>query len=347
MDYDVTIGIPVYHVKEYIRQTLDSALAQTFPNIEYLICDDCGTDGSMDIVREYQQSHPRGKDIHIVRQPHNMGIGEARNRMMDEAQGKYFYSLDADDVIMPNAIELLYRMEQKYQAELVYGSHERMFLDGDNRCVKQYLYPFKVFTQPDEYANYAYHEWIQVNNWNYLINLDVIRQHQLRVAPVGHGYGEDFTFTVNLPTYVTRVVLLPDVTYRYCTVKHVHKGKRRKKMSRVMMDAAIHAVDQKKWRMELKGKPYQAKRCNILMMYSYSFVRQIITRKGEVEPPYANREIRNIMRHPMTFVEIIHSKEARLKNLLYGFFGILPPFLSVCLLTIIIRLTFINRYRLK
>lgn len=58
-NYEVTIGIPVYNVEKYIRLAMDSALAQTFENIEFLVLDDCGTDGSMDIVREYQQTHPR------------------------------------------------------------------------------------------------------------------------------------------------------------------------------------------------------------------------------------------------------------------------------------------------
>ena len=55
--YEVTIGIPVYNAEKYIRQTMNSALSQSFDSIEFLICDDCGTDRSMDIVREYQQSH--------------------------------------------------------------------------------------------------------------------------------------------------------------------------------------------------------------------------------------------------------------------------------------------------
>ena len=85
MEYDVTIGIPVYQVEKYIRESLESALSQTFPSIEFLICDDCGTDTSIAIVQEYQKKHSRGKDIRIVRQPHNMGLGCARNRMRVEA----------------------------------------------------------------------------------------------------------------------------------------------------------------------------------------------------------------------------------------------------------------------
>lgn len=48
--YEVTIGIPVYNVEKYIRLTMDSALAQTFNDIEFLVKDDCGTDSSIDIL---------------------------------------------------------------------------------------------------------------------------------------------------------------------------------------------------------------------------------------------------------------------------------------------------------
>ena len=180
MAYEVTIGIPVYNVEKYIRQTLDSALAQTFQNIEFLICDDCGTDSSISIVKEYQLQHPRGKDIRIVRQPYNKGIGEARNLMMEEASGRFFYSLDADDIITPTAIELLYTAAVQFDAELVYGSYERLFVNGNQRRSVQFPYPYKVFTEPDEYAMYAYNVGVQVMNWNYLINLDVIRRNHLK-----------------------------------------------------------------------------------------------------------------------------------------------------------------------
>ena len=86
MPYEVTIGIPVYNVEKYIRLTMDSALAQTFDNIEFLILDDCGTDKSMEIVRDYQQKHPRGNNIRIVRQPQNMGIGNGRNRIIEDTR---------------------------------------------------------------------------------------------------------------------------------------------------------------------------------------------------------------------------------------------------------------------
>ena len=337
MTYEVTIGIPVYNVEKYIRQTMDSALAQTFQSIEFIICDDCGNDSSIDIVKDYQQNHARGKDIRIVRQPHNMGIGAARNRMIDESHGRFFYSLDADDIITPDAIELLYNAAIKYSAELVYGSYERLYENEDKRRTVQYPYPFRVFTEPDEYATYAYRVGVQGMNWNYLISLDIIRNNHLRVTPVGHGYGEDFTFTVDLPTYVTRVVLLPNVTYQYIIEEKVFKEKRKKLISREQMDKSIAALDTAKHRTELKERPYYAKRCAKIMMYDFSFAYEIVKRRKDIVPPYTDSEIHHIMWHPMSLSEILKAKQARKQNLFTWMLSKSPSSLSVMLIWLFVK----------
>ena len=150
-NYDVTIGIPVYNVEKYIRLTMDSALAQTFPNIEFLVLDDCGQDGSMNIVREYQKTHPRGKDIRIVRQPQNGGLGRARNRIIEEAHGTYLYHLDADDAIAPNTIELLYEKALQYDADMVYGSYQRIEQFGGETKRTNYCYESMFFLNEYEF----------------------------------------------------------------------------------------------------------------------------------------------------------------------------------------------------
>ena len=103
-------------------------------------------------------------------------------------------------------------------------------------------------------------------------------------------------------------------------------------MSRNQMDESIKAIEIKKHRKELKTKPYYAKRCSILMMYDFSFVCQILIRRNEANPRYSNKEIHNIMNHPMTLSEILLSKQERIKNLGYYILWKLPSFLSVCLM---------------
>ena len=338
--YDVTIGIPVYNVEKHIRQTMDFALAQTFQSIEFLICDDCGTDSSIDIVKEYQQTHPRGKDIRIVHQPRNMGIGEARNRLIDEARGRFLYFLDADDMITPNAIELLFSKAQKHKAELVYGSFERLYVNGDARRTEQCIYPSRVFTQPDEYAVYAYKAYnygVHRMNWNYLVSLEVVRSCHLRVTPLSHGYGEDFTFTVDLPTYFTRVVLLSDVTYQYYIEEELFAGKRKKVMSRQQMDLAIDSLDKKKRRAELKGRRYYAMRMARLLMYDYSFVGQILSRRDEPEPRYTDQEIQHVMWCPMSLGEALAAGSCRKQLLVAWLLNRLPAALAVRMMSLVNR----------
>ena len=60
MRYNVTIGIPVYKSVDYIGQSIESALNQTYESVEFLIVDDMGDDGSIDVIRHIQDSHPRG-----------------------------------------------------------------------------------------------------------------------------------------------------------------------------------------------------------------------------------------------------------------------------------------------
>ena len=215
MPYDVTIGIPVYNVEKYIRQTLNSALAQTFPNIEFIICDDCGTDSSIDIVKEYQISHPRGKDIRIVKQHENLGVGCARNLIIEEAQSEYIFFLDSDDLIVENAIEFLYHYAKKFDADIVYGSMEKILVYENNKKIKSIHYPFSVFLEENEFAKYVYRKYdgIQASSCNCLVKLDIYRENSLRYYPI--NYWEDMIMSIIMPIYINRAVLLPDITYSY------------------------------------------------------------------------------------------------------------------------------------
>ena len=336
-EYEVSIGIPVYTVEKYIRLTMDSVLAQTFQSIEILICDDCGTDSSIPIIQEYQRNHPRGKDIRIIHHPHNMGIGAARNTMLNEAKGRYFYSIDADDAIEENTIELLYNTAKKYDAKIVYGSFDCIYekYNQTNKIVK-YPYTFKVFTEPDDYADYAYHVGIQGMNWNYLIDIDIIRSNNLQITPVSHGFGEDFTFTIDLPTYIDRAVLLPDITYHYY-IRGVDKHKLKKVLSHDQMILSVKAIDEKKRRRELLGKCYYSKRISKLMMIDCSFACVMLAKREGFDIPFSISEIRDVMWHPMSLREIVFAKSGRYQNVLYYIIGVVPPFICVWLLKLMIK----------
>lgn len=91
----VSIVIPLYNTEQYVQATLDSALAQTYPNIEILIVDDGSTDRGVKICQSF--SDPR---ITIIQQK-NRGLSGARNTGIRQATGDYIAFLDADDLWLP------------------------------------------------------------------------------------------------------------------------------------------------------------------------------------------------------------------------------------------------------
>mgnify|MGYP002852634797 CR=1 FL=1 len=340
MKYEVTIGIPVYNVEKYIRRAMESVLAQTFPSIEFLICDDCGTDSSMDIVREYQRSHPRGEDIRILKQPQNMGIGNSRNRLIEEVRSKYLYFMDSDDVIVPNTIELLYKAAQKYEAEIVYGSHERINAIGNIITKSSCSYPAKQFFNKDEFACWAYRKYngIQAMTWNILIDIDVYRKNGLRHQPV--NFWEDYLFTMDLPTYVSRVALLPDITYYYyCREGSLSNYQKRNHIDKEEIMITARGLDKLKWQSDrIRNKSYFPRRMYKLMVTDFYVVCEILKNKDIISPVFTNQELHELMRTPLSFGDIIQFRQARLLNMILYVFWILPAPLSVAFMKLVAKI---------
>lgn len=105
MEIAVSIIVPVYNVKDYVRQCLDSILNQTFRSFELIIVDDGSTDGSGQICEEYAGRDSRITVIHQL----NQGQSTARNTGIDRARGIYLSFIDSDDYIEPAMIETLHR----------------------------------------------------------------------------------------------------------------------------------------------------------------------------------------------------------------------------------------------
>ncbi|EAR22072.1 glycosyltransferase family 2 protein [Nitrococcus mobilis] len=95
----VTVLIPVHNRVGYIRDAIDSVLAQTFADFELLIIDDASSDGSADAVASYRD--PR---LRLLRNETNLGIPGSRNRGIDEARGEYLAFLDSDDRARPERL---------------------------------------------------------------------------------------------------------------------------------------------------------------------------------------------------------------------------------------------------
>lgn len=102
----VSVLMPVYRTNpDYLKDSINSILSQTFTKFEFIIIDDCPTDDREVIINQYND--PR---IRYYKNKENLGISETRNRLMDLAQGEYFAIFDHDDISDIRRLEL----ESKY-----------------------------------------------------------------------------------------------------------------------------------------------------------------------------------------------------------------------------------------
>lgn len=102
----VSVLIPAYNVELYLRECLDSVLAQTLSDWEIICVDDASTDKTLSILREYAYADAR---IQVYCHEKNRGQACGRNLALSHASGEYIYMLDADDMILPETLEELYR----------------------------------------------------------------------------------------------------------------------------------------------------------------------------------------------------------------------------------------------
>lgn len=112
----VSVIVPVYNCAPYLRQCLDSVVAQTECSWEIIAVDDGSTDGSIALLREYEER--LGGKMRVVEQE-NAGPARARNCAIDMAQGKYFAFLDADDFLDPRCFELAVGQAECTEAQIV------------------------------------------------------------------------------------------------------------------------------------------------------------------------------------------------------------------------------------
>lgn len=125
-----SIVTPLYNKALYIAETVDSVLAQTYTDFEFLIINDSSTDDSAEIVGSYTDSR-----IRLYTKP-NEGVSAARNFGILNATGDYICFLDADDLWRPNYLQELYNTIKKFPNASFYCCAWDIFIESTSNIIE-------------------------------------------------------------------------------------------------------------------------------------------------------------------------------------------------------------------
>ena len=209
---EVSIIVPVYQVEKYIRQCIDSILAQTFTDFELILVDDGSKDRSGQICDEYAGMDKRVKVIHQK----NSGVAAARNSGITCANGNYLCFVDADDWVEDSMIARCISQMKETDADILRHGHT-MELWKDGKCEnadKKNAPAFAKTLTHDQIAEKMELFWSNCSNyvWNYVFKKEVIGQIRFPALTIS----EDHVFVLKVLEKCQKICFLSGNEYHYC-----------------------------------------------------------------------------------------------------------------------------------
>ena len=218
----VSIIIPMYNAEKYIGECLDSILAQTFTDYEVIVVDDCSTDNSCAIVESYMPKFDTGGagKLNLIRSEKNSGsAGIPKNIGLKYSFGDYILFLDSDDLITKTALEELYTVAKKFDADVVHCERYFQFKDDIKNSTLEGYQTGELVKEPtlitEDFAERLkdlYNRRFIYNLWTKLIRREYIIKNNLQnISDVA----TDCNFTISLVCSAERYVRVPNIINFY------------------------------------------------------------------------------------------------------------------------------------
>lgn len=201
----ISIVIPAYNAAAFIAKTLDTILAQTYPNFEVVIINDGSKDNTLEIISDYAERDAR---IRVFSQE-NGGVSAARNTALTKVRGKYITYIDADDSVPPTALaDLLSLMAD--DVDMVVGSHYEVRIGKI-----PHLETPKTLLAAELEERFREFDPVVWWPWGKLFRTSVILDNNLQYD-TNITFGEDHIFNLLYGKHMTgKVVITDKIVYHY------------------------------------------------------------------------------------------------------------------------------------
>lgn len=209
----VSVIVPVFNVETYLPKCLDSILNQTLTDIEVICIDDCSSDNSYEILKEYQTKDSRLK---CYRNEKNIGQGLTRNKGIDIAQGEYIAFVDSDDWIELDMYESLYKASYLHKYDLICCNLIYDFSNGTSKSpdmpnVEQITRDFLL-----KEAIVSSVEYFSPNSpCDKIYRMEYLKKYNLKFLSERELLYEDKFFNIEFLVYNPSVCFIPKIFYHY------------------------------------------------------------------------------------------------------------------------------------
>lgn len=202
----ISVIVPVYNVRPYLKRCIDSIIAQTYSNLEILLVDDGSTDGSGELCDAYARQDARVQVIHKK----NAGQAAARNDAIDIARGSYLGFVDSDDFIDCRMFEILYQDLTEHDAQISIVTFQE-FTEEKEVTVSRNLMSIECQAGEKILQKLLLEEKIGDFSWNKLYRRELFKEIRY---PVGRMM-EDQGIMYKLVDQCTKVTYRPIRLYFY------------------------------------------------------------------------------------------------------------------------------------
>lgn len=212
MEVKVSVIIPVYNAEKYINECIESLLAQTMKNCEFIFINDGSKDGSEHIIRKYKEKDER---IILVTQE-NQGVSITRNKGLEIARGEFIGFLDADDYVDKSMYETMYCAAREWGTDVIISNFEST-LNG-YKMVNKYPFVSGKILNSNYIKNEVLPYFLKSDNlnsiWNKLYKRKIIIENKISFRP-DLSWGEDACFNISYFCFAKDMVYKDYVGYHY------------------------------------------------------------------------------------------------------------------------------------
>ena len=213
-----SVIIPVYNTVAYLRECVESVLAQTQKEIEIILVDDGSDDGSWEMAQEYAARYPF---IKALRQEH-LYQGTARNRGLKIARGEYVYFMDSDDAILPELFETAYAACEEKQLDFMMFDARGFRYDENDRELevpddivdrRQMGIQDRIYTGPDYWNTFYNRHGLLYVCWLLYIRKSYLLENNLFYEE--RTYFEDNDWMLRMYLQAKRIWYMPEIFHRH------------------------------------------------------------------------------------------------------------------------------------